>query len=181
MAKNKTFEKALNDVFADYEKALTKAMNDASNKALKDIFEYSRSCLEEYYDNYQPNSYDRTYSLLDAFVPYLDIKIDKKGITSTVGVNFDWSRLNYEASYRYRSGLGGDNALPTNQWVMENFLKGVHPATDGSQIPGNAFYYEIVDSESTSDKMDKYLDKYYDTFRTSVLTSFVKQAKAIMK
>jgi len=173
--KNKTFEKAINELLSDYETALTKAMQDASDKALQDIWGYSFSCLEDYYDSYEPNSYWRTYSLEQAFVPYLNIEHDNDSITSTVGITYDSSRLDglYHGSKKYQNTDGA--------WILDNYLRGVHPATDGSPIPGGAFYYEIVDPVSPSEKMETYLNKYYSTFQNSVLTSFVKQAKARMK
>ena len=172
MAKvNRTIDEAIDELMKNYESALKEAVEYASNKAVEDIYKQSMSCLEQYYDSYDPTSYERTDTLWHAIVPYLEpIKHTKDGFISSVGVVYDPSRIDgvYFGSKKYSPTDGA--------WILDNYLCGVHPATDGSSISGEAFYYEIVDSVSPTDSMRTYLDKYAETtFNDNMLISFAKQ------
>ena len=171
MAK-RTLESAIDELMKNYENALKEAVEYASNEAVKDIYKESISCLERYYDSYDPTSYERTDSLWRAIVPYLTIRQDKDKITSSVGVEYDAARIDgvYYGSKKYR---------PTDSsWILDNYLRGVHPATDGSSIPGEAFYYENVDPISPTEHMTTYLNNYANTtFHKNIITSFAKQIK----
>lgn len=182
MAQKKSLDAAIDELLKDYKTALTKAVGYASNKASEDIWKYSLSCLEAYYDNYDPNRYDRTDSLWHAFVPYLNIKENSDNITSTVGVEYDASVLDayIKANDVYN---GSKQYQPADaSWVIENYLNGVHPATDGSRVPGGAFYYEIVDPISPTQKMEEYLNRYVrTTFQDNLLVSFAQQVNKLRR
>lgn len=169
---NKTFNAAIDELMKNYESALKEAVEYASNEAVKDIYKESISCLERYYDSYDPTSYERTDSLWRAIVPYLTIQQDKDKITSSVGVEYDAARI--DGTY-----YGSKKYSPTDStWILENYLRGVHPATDGSSSPGEAFYYENVDSVSPTEYMTTYLNNYANTtFHKNIITSFAKQIK----
>ena len=170
MAKGKVrnLDKAIDKLFKDYETALTKAMTYASEKAKDDIECKAKSCLWEYYDNYKPNVYGRTGTLEDAFVPYMDVKHIGEGIESSVGMGYDASRL--EGVYN-----GSQKWTPVDgSWVLENYLQGIHPTTDGSFLPG-APYMPVYDLISPNTKMEEYLNNYVKIFNDNVLTSFAKQ------
>jgi len=156
----------------NYENALKEAVEYASDEAVKDIYKESVSCLERYYDSYDPTSYERTDSLWRAIVPCLTIKRDKDKITSSVGVEYDAARI--EGLY-----FGSKKYSPTDgSWILDNYLRGVHPATDGSSKPGEAFYYENVDHVSPTEHMTVYLNNYANTtFHKNIITSFAKQIK----
>ena len=81
MAK-RTLNAAIDELMKNYESALKEAVEYASNEAVKDIYKESISCLERYYDSYDPTSYERTDSLWRAIVPCLTIQQDKDKITS---------------------------------------------------------------------------------------------------
>jgi hypothetical protein len=172
MAKrNRTINEAINELMQNYESALKEAVEYASSKAVKDIYQESMNCLEAYYDAYEPTSYERTDYLWHAILPYAEqIKHTKDGLVSVVGVAYDPSRLDgiYNGSKQYSPVDGA--------WVLDNYLRGVHPATDGSPIPGAAYYYEISDLVSPTDTMNTYLNKYATTtFQNNILVSFAKQ------
>lgn len=181
MAQKKSLDAAIDELLKDYKTAITKSVEYASDRAVEDIWKYSLSCLEAYYDNYDPNRYDRTDSLWHAFVPYLKIKNNSKSITSTVGVEYDASVLDayissndaYNGSKKYR---------PVDaSWVIQNYLEGVHPATDGSSIPGGAIYFEIRDPVSPAQKMEQYLNDYIKTFDSNLLISLAAQVAKKMQ
>lgn len=171
MAK-RTLESAIDELMKNYESALKEAVEYASNEAVKDIYKESVSCLERYYDSYDPTSYERTDSLWRSIVPYLDIQQNKETITSSVGVEYDAARIDglYYGSKKYS---------PTDSsWILDNYLRGVHPATDGSSKPGEAFYYENVDPISPTQHMTTYLNNYASTtFHKNIIVSFAKQIK----
>ena len=186
MAQNKSLNAAIDELLKDYKKALTEAVEYASNRAVEDIWKYSLNCLEEYYANYSPTSYDRTDQLWHAFVPYLEIENEKDKIITTVGVEYDASRLTtYKVGskdYGKRDVDQGKSIIPLNEWILNNYLAGIHPATDGSRNVGEAFYYENIDPVSPTQKMYAYLGEYgKTTFKENLLISFAKQVKKIMR
>ena len=160
MGKAISIDEAINKIIENYSVNIKGAMEYASDKAVEDIYKYAFNCLDRYYENYDPVRYDRTDHLGDAILPYAEkIKQTKKQITSTVGVQYDPTPL--EGIY-----YGSKQYSPTDGWwVLENYLKGVHPATNGGRTPETAVYYEIVDAVSPYNLMDEYL-------RTTAMTKF---------
>ena len=166
----RNLDKAIDKLFKDYEIALTKAMRYSSEIAREDINFKAKWCLYEYYENYEPSVYERTGRLEDAFVPYMKVGRLKggAGIGAVVGMGYDASKLEgvYSGSQKWTPVDGS--------WVLENYLQGIHPTTDGSILPG-AEYIPIYDSVSPDTKMEKYLNDYVKTFNENVLVSFAKQ------
>lgn len=175
-AKVKGVNEAIDEVFKDYKGALVKAMREASKIAKEEIKDKAISCLHEYYYNFEPNWYDRTGQLESAFIPYMRLtgSNTKKTITADVGMGY-WSFM-LDGVY---SGSNQWNPVD-GEWVLENYLKGIHPTTDGSGYIG-APYTPVYDSmvikgeKSPEDKMNAYLEEYKTTFHDNVLLSFVKQ------
>lgn len=173
-AKVRGLDEAIDELFKDYERASLKAMRYAAKIAKEDIDFKAKSCLYEYYENFQPgigepNIYNRTDSLINAFVPYMRIvKKTGKAVGAEVGMGY-WPFM-LDGVYS-----GSKNWTPVDgSWVLDNYLKGIHPTTDGSTYQG-APYTPIFDSISPETKMEKYLDDYLTTFNNNVLTSFAKQ------
>ena len=174
-AKVRGINEAINEVFNDYKRALGRAMQDASKIAKDDIEFKAKSCLYEYYENFQPgvgepNWYERTDSLVNSFVPYMHIGVAKSRpyIRASVGMGY-WPFM-LDGVY---SGSNQWNPVD-GEWVLENYLKGIHPTTDGSSYIG-APYLPVYDLVSPEKKMETYLQEYVETFRNNVLLSFVKQ------
>lgn len=152
MNKAISIDEAIDKIIENYSKNIKGAVEYASNKAVEDIYKYAFNCLDMYYANYEPNIYNRTDHLGDAILPYAEkIKQTKKHITSTVGVQYDPTPLEgiYYGSKKYNPADG--------QWILENYLKGVHPATNGGRTPETTVYYEIVDEASPYSLMEEYL------------------------
>ena len=172
-AKVRGLDEAIDEVFKNYEKALTKAMKYAAEKARDDIEFKAKSCLWEYYWNFQPtthepNIYERTGQLENAFVPYMSVKRVGDSIVVSAGMGYDSTKLDgiYYGSKKWRPVDGS--------WVLNNYLKGIHPTTDGSSEPG-APYFAVVDEVSPETKMKTYLDDYIKTFNKNVFDSFFNQ------
>lgn len=150
-------------------------MQYATEEAKKDVYNKALTCLEEYYESYDPTSYNRSYSLENAFLPYTHIQSNNTQIISTVGVMYDTSLLTGyivgSNDYGSRDIDKGKDILPIEEWIMNNYLDGVHPYTNGYPTkPGTTHmeYYEIMDPVSPTQKMDDYLEKYAKTFRDNV-------------
>ena len=172
----KTLEQAIDELVKNYESALQKAVEYASDEAVKDIYKYSMTCLEEYYENYNPSRYNRTDSLWHAILPYSENHNNGKEIISRVGVEYNpfilETYINGNPAYIGSSVYGQVDAW----YVLDNYLAGIHPATNGSSNPDEVFYYENIDAESPTDKMEKYLNHYASTtFNNNILISFAKQ------
>lgn len=171
--KSRTLDEAIDELFTDYKSALKKAVKYASYKAKQDIYNRAYSCLEEYYDSRIPNQYDRTYSLINAFVPISTIYEKGYSIISRVGVEYDPFKLEARSSYEGSSHYNP----PDPWWIIDNYLQGIHPTTDGSTDENDYKYIEVFRLPSPTDKMEVYLNSYVDTFDTNVLISFAKQLK----
>lgn len=173
MARRKVrgLDEALNELFTNYEASLTEAMNYAAEKAKSDIKLVAESCLEDYYMNYKPSSYRRTENLLSAFVPYMNVRRVGKEVVADAGMGY-WPVM-LEGIY----DDGSNQWRPVDGWwVLDNYLMGIHPATDGSGYIG-APYTPHYDGEgqSPNEKMKKYLEEYGKTFNNNLLETFAKQ------
>lgn len=172
----KTLDQAIDELMNDYENALKEAVRYASDEAVKDIYKYSMTCLEEYYENYSPSRYNRTDNLWHAILPYSENLNNGKEIISRVGVEYNpfvlESYINGNPAYIGSNAYGQVDAW----YVLDNYLAGIHPATNGSSNPDTVVYYENIDTESPTDKMGKYLNNYASTtFNKNILISFAKQ------
>lgn len=190
MAKvNRTLDEAIDEVFKDYKKAFKVAAQEATEQARKDLYANAVSCLDQYYRDYEPNvftddngllyGYVRTYSLINSFVPYANsIREVGDGFYCSAGVNFDPSKI--ENTY-YGSAIYS----PTDaEWIISNFLAGIHPRTNGSQSVGGgnyeneAYYGSVVPAEI----MQRYIDGYDRTFDRNFRRSVSKEIlRAIRK
>lgn len=172
MAKSKDLNAAMQELKKNYKQVLKEAVQYATEKAKEDVYNKALSCLEEYYDSYEPTSYVRSYNLENAFLPYMNIKSNNSQIVSIVGVKYDTSLLTTyvvgSKNYGNRDVDNGKEIIPIEEWIMNNYLDGVHPTTDGSSIPGQAVYIEIIDKLSPTKKMDSFLDKYANTFDNNI-------------
>lgn len=174
MAKASKFDKAIKELMKDYKKATMKAVEYASNKAVEDIFRYAHTCLEEYYESYDPNIYNRTDTLGNAFLPYLKITDNGNQIVSVAGVEYSPTVLDMfiqDEIYRGSKKYGHADA----EWVIDNYLRGVHPATNGGTTTETTLYYEVVDPVSPTEKMNKYLNDYRDNFQSHYYDSLIQQ------
>jgi hypothetical protein len=108
------------------------------------------SVLERYYENYMPSRYERTDNLWRAAIPIAKVENMGDIITSTFGVEYDPSVLDgvYDGSQKYEH--------PDGSWVLENYLMGIHPATNGGRTTDTAIYIPWQDPISP----DAYLKRY---------------------
>ena len=181
-AKIKGLDEAIDEIFKDYKKAAKKAAQEAIKEAKDDLHANAISCLVAYYEDYpNPESYNRTYSLIDSFVPYeKEVQEVDDGLICAAGVIFDASRVSYWKSWSY-SDFDYDEANDEyirkpadSEWIISNFLAGIHPRTDGSKEPGS-HYMPYYGSFVPAEEMQRYINSYYYTFNRNFRRAMSKQ------
>lgn len=186
MAKAKTLDQAITKVVMDYRNSLETAAKYAIKKAESDIYDYSMSFLQEYYyefqpDTHKPNSYERSDSLKHAFFKFSNVR--RKGTLIECEAGIEYSALALEQYVGSNNNYAYDASKKYGQvdaeWVLDNYLNGLHPYTDGSPIPGTQmFYYE---GYSPTLKMKMKLSNYGPIFQKNLLLSFANQVVDIMR
>lgn len=160
-AKIKGLDEAIDEIFKDYKKANRVAAQRATEKARDDLYANAVSCLVEYYNDYDPTSYDRTYSLIDSFVPYAkEVQEVEDGFICTAGVMFDSDKI--QGLYHGSSTYSETDA----DWIIDNFLSGIHPRTNGASFIGGGNYEQEKYQGSFIPKieMQNYIDNYKSIF-----------------
>lgn len=186
--KSKNLDKAINDavddLLKDYKSAMKVAIEFAAKQTEEDFMNKAMSCLQEYYDNYDPNEYNRTHILQYAFLPYSNIRNGKDKIHGSIGVQYDASSLEAhigdpvwhigrdgELKVKHQGYYGSLNYQPVDAWwVIDNYLHGIHPTTDGKFT-----YIEIHDAISPNQKMEQFRKEYEKTFDENVLLGLLGQ------
>lgn len=178
-------EKSVDDVFAEILKdsraIAIEVVESSAEKAQTDIMLKAYDYLERYYNNFgTPKQYKRTRQLRKSITPVLEGRT-KKGadeITIIVGVEYDPAPLEglyYSNSPWHESGskwksvtdyskFSSDNGIPQPEWILGNFLKGVH-------IWGSEPDQQKKDKESTNRLMKKFIDKDIDKYLTQYIQS----------
>jgi len=172
----KTIDKAIDELLKDYENIIVKAAEYATDEVCKEVYQYAMSCLEAYYDNYDPSSYDRTDYLWHAILPYAEKpRIVGNNVVSTVGVEYDSSKLD-----KIYSSNASEQYQPVDgHWVLYNYLHGIHPTTNGGRSPETAVYIQVIDDEAPWDKMRRYLkNDVPEKFKSNLYVYFLKNLKA---
>lgn len=183
---DKALKKAVDEILKDWRGAMEDAVTSATIRAQKDFLAEAMTCLEQYYNNYDPSSYIRRseHDLSDAFVPYVSVDYGKDRIVGSVGVEYDPDRLSYVVgsnNYGNRTVDGGKDIIPINEWVLRNYLRGIHPATDGSSVIGEAVYFEIIDEISPDTHMNEFIRNYAKEWDQNVLLELLSQVAKKMK
>lgn len=141
----KNLEQAFNDVINNAVDIANDVVRSVGQKVQTDMYDKANKTLEAYYADYTPKVYRRTYSLKRAIKPYTQAMSRGGLLTLEVGIEYDHSRLDgmYESnSYYHQQGLvwrtrndsmfynrDTANGTPRPYWILNNFLKGLHPIT----------------------------------------------------
>ena len=181
---NKSIDALLKGILKDSKAIARQAMEEAAKKAYEDIVNEANSCIEKYYANYKPKWYRRKRNLYKSITPIFKDNSSRKKISFTIGVQYDSEKLNglYKSnSWYHQSGDewrswdvlfvgrrirqmhktgfnydGQDNGVPEPDWILDNFLTGVHPS--GTHPSGNhPWSRSKKDKEYTSDLMEKFI------------------------
>lgn len=178
---SKSIDEILQELSKNYKSVLLSAVQKATDIACEDIYNFSMSCIERYYENYIPSSYDRTDSLWRALVPIAEVKNSGNKIVSTVGVEYNPSVLEgvYQSgSEKYGAKKDKDGHIveyghPEGSWVLENYLMGIHPTTNGSRNPEDVVYMPVQDSISPHQYTDRYLRLYKNKLNNNVYSYLI--------
>lgn len=168
----KSLDAAFDAIIKDCQAVAVEAVKNAAKKAQTDIVKETESYLQKYYRNYTPTVYKRTYRLKRAMFPYWADKTGKNGISIEVGVQYKSSALN--GAYRsnspwHQSGdtwhsvtdyskFSSDNGIPEPDWVLNNFLEGVHPWAQTDRESTNSLMEKFFENELPN-KIDQYVSE----------------------
>ena len=158
-------------IIKDCQTIAVESVKSAAKKVQNDIIKEAKSYLQRYYSNYIPKKYKRTYQLQKAITPVLEYHSNGSNLLIEVGVEYDSSKLKgaYHSNSRWhqsgdtwrsvidRSKFSSDNGIPEPEWIVNNFLEGVHP-------------WAQSDSEST----DSLMKEFFDTQLPSRIEQYVQ-------
>ena len=184
----KSFEKQLDDAIEEiskkFNKAARKAAEVAAEKTTDAIYNKALSCLENYYASYKPTSYDRTNTLVWSFVKDFSVKPKRNTIICDMGIIYDPTRL--DGFYWKKRGEGYHSyPEPDSQWVIDNYLDGIHPSTvkgTGATMQYGINYTEAVDVQSPTYLMKMYFEwQAIQEFKKWYYMSLYEQVVGLIK
>lgn len=146
-------------IVKDCQAVAVEAVKNAAKKTQKDILKEADNYLQRYYSNYTPKRYKRTRQLQNAIKPVIEDHSTGASTSIEVGVEYDSSALKgaYRSNSRWHQSGGAwksvvdytdfssDNGIPEPEWIMGNFLEGIHP-------------WAQTDGESTNSLMEEFFD-----------------------
>jgi hypothetical protein len=158
----KNIDAAFASIIKDCQTVAVEAVKNAAKKTQDDILKEADNYLQRYYTNYpKPKRYKRTKYLQNAITPVFEDRSTKNQISIEVGVEYDANKLKnhyYSNSWYHQTGThwiprhSGDfdfdsknNGIPEPEWIMNNFLEGIHP-------------WAQTDNESTNSLMEEFFD-----------------------
>ena len=148
------------------------AMRDAANKAFDLVVKKAVTCLQTYYKR-TPKIYKRTHTLRKAIIPWKP-KEESEGNRTMIsfGIIYDASKLigKYKShSDHHQSGTKwisrfdspnklekyGNNGIPDANWILSNYLDGIHPGWYG----GKDYGWNDGEQNSTDYRMTQFFEK----------------------
>jgi hypothetical protein len=149
------FEKKLNDAIEEVVKGYKAAAKVAATKATEKTAEYiyneALSCLESYYYSYtnvlhEPKRYERTNQLRNSFVKHSIVKSTAKNIVCEMGVIYDYTKLDGAYNRAHDESYKGNWTPPDSSWIIDNYLDGIHPTTNGATSSDDVVYTPVIGS-----------------------------------
>ena len=161
-------------IIKDCQAIAVEAVKNAASKTQKDILKEADDYLQRYYTNYpKPKRYKRTYQLKKAIKPVFEDKSNSNGISIEVGVEYNSGALKgyYSNSWYHQTGThwisrdSGDfdfdsqnNGIPEPEWIMNNFLEGIHPWAQEDHESTNSLMKEFFDVQLAG-RIEKYVQE----------------------
>lgn len=161
-------------IIKDCQAIAVEAVKNAASKTQKDILKEADDYLQRYYTNYpKPKQYKRTYQLKNSIKPIFEDKSGKNGISIEVGVEYNSGALKnyYSNSWYHQTGThwisrdSGDfdfdsqnNGIPEPEWIMNNFLEGIHPWAQEDNESTNSLMKEFFDVQLAG-RIEKYVQE----------------------
>lgn len=179
---DKSVDAIFAEILKDSRAIAIEVVESSAKKAQTNIMLKAYDYLKRYYKNFgTPKQYKRTWQLRKSIVPVLEGRTAKGSddITIRIGVEYDSSQLEglyHSNSPWHQSGdewhsvsdyskFSSDNGIPEPEWILENFLKGVHQWGSGPD-------QKKIDNESTNRLMKKFIEKDIN----NILTGYVQSA-----
>lgn len=169
-----------------------KALKESVKIVKKDMKEkVSDRAVMDYYMDYTPTRYQRSYSLFNVFKSYAR----QDGNTLHAWIEYDSDKMGQHYSYSPRHQSGGawisrwdenfdpeddNNGIPESDWIFDKFWEGTHPRyyidRELSHLLGEPI---VVDNsyhfESTESRMIRYANQYEDRMEEIVLERMLAQ------
>lgn len=184
------FEKKLNDAIDEivkgYKKAAVVAADKASKKTAEFIYNEALSCLQKYYYSYtdvlhRPKRYERTDQLKNSFVKHSMIKSGNNNIICEIGVIYDHTKLDGLYDRGHDEGYSGNWTPPDSSWIVNNYLDGIHPTTNGATSSDNVVYTPVK-GFNPSNRMDYVVGTLaYEEFSSWFWQSLLEQTFNLIK
>ena len=185
MAKAKTLDDIVEEIVENYHNVLAAAAQNVAVQAEKEIYEGSISILHDHYYDWKPRKrfttrkdggkyknggrkkwrrgYKRTFSLEHSFLSFTKVEQKKNEVICEIGIEYSPSALDaYVKSKNITSYIGSNKyGWVDAEWVINNFLEGKHPYTDGSSEPGTPVFYHVDPKKNLqSTGMESLLNRY---------------------
>ena len=144
MSKRQSLDGIINNITTDIRKRTKAALEYAGQKISGDFAVMAYLALDNYYREYEPEFYKRTYQLMNN--SYYKVN-EFKNYSVNTGIMFDPERMHH-----IRSG----KKEFTEYEIFDNFLDGVH----GWKSDGNGGYQQIMFGANYQDQMDKFYREY---------------------
>ena len=169
-----------------------KALKESVKIVKKDMKEkVSDRAVMDYYMDYTPTRYQRSYSLFNVFKSYAR----QDGNTLHAWIEYDSDKMGQHYSYSPRHQSGGawisrwdenfdpeddNNGIPESDWIFDKFWEGTHPRyyidRELSHLLGEPI---VVDNsyhfESTESRMIRYANQYEDRMEEIILERMLEQ------
>lgn len=188
----KLVDEAMFQVLGQVDEIRKKALKEAVPIVKKDM--KSKVCdraVMEYYMDYSPTKYKRTYSLFNLFKTYAR----QDGKKMSAWLEYDSDRLpDYRSnSPRHKYGNtwipryddnfdpeGSGNGIPDKEWIFKNFWEGIHPRYYINREMSQLFGEVIVENasyhfQSTESRLKQYASEYEETMREIILDRMMAQ------
>lgn len=177
------FSKVYKAVQRNAKVAAISAAKNTAKKIAKDMQKEALNGLAYYYSNYDPDVYDRTYNLKNAIRPYYNDQSNDRTVSIEIGVVYDASYLEAYTSNSWRHQSGGDwisrndsnfdwdsgnNGTPDPEWILNNFLHGIHPRTTKCYA-----YAPVTDPKSQIQIMNEFIDNKVQVLMDKYMNSAI--------
>lgn len=143
-------ETALDDFKNNLRSIVVEASKKAAKKIQKDLVAEARKNIAKYYDQYDPDVYERTYDLQKTVIHrgFLNDNSTKNTINLEIGFYYDSM-----GPHTLRGGSSKYNGNADPEWILDNFVEGIHPRTT------KGYVYDPYQAESQNELMDKFVDR----------------------
>lgn len=162
-----SIKEALAEVEKAYKSVALSSTQKVTNEVCQDMYKFAVTTIDQYYANYEPERYLRDYDLYNTLSPIAEVSDLGNAIQCTVGVSFNGASVDGKpGSRKYPDGASGT-------WIVENFLNGIHPTTNGARIPEYVLYIPISDSISANFLLNKYIASRGPKMQTEIQKNII--------